>query len=1113
MKMRHIFLLILFCQIHYISNAAVEDGNEISIITPQYSETVYYVNGSCGNDSWRGISPSCSSPDGPKKTIQAAINTAAQEDLIVIYPGTYYENLLLNSKNLAITSTDAYDSNIVETTIIDGAYNESVIRAINSDCLLKGLSIKHGYGYKGGGIYSTGNLTLKKCLISNNTTVNGLGDPPIPPGPEFVENLVFHSSGINNDPNGGPGGGIYCDNALIEDCNISNNTTGKGSGDYFNPILGNGGNGAGIYCTGEVNIVNCIIANNNCGQSGGVHQGCSRIGGNGGGIYASSSSLIVIMHSNISNNKAGDEDKYGGNGGNGGGIYCEGQAEIIVSRITSNSTGHGLVSGSGGGILFTSTSNVNMIDCNISDNKAANGHYHQAYGGGRGGSGGGIYCASQTANFENCNFIDNVCGNGACAEYSGYNNGGSGGGIIIASQTNIIMNQCIFIGNRTGDGGCGGRTSGSSGADGGAICCFSNSATFLNCIINNNSTGNGGDSWTDNMYSGSGYYGGNGGRGAGIYSEGGHIANCIIANNITGNGGNGINFGGNKLLNGGNGGNGGGIYSPSSSVINCIITSNLTGQGGSGISGGADGIDGRGAIYCDANSLIANSILWNEEIEQFAGQDSNNVKYCDIIDSNYAGVNGNICADPLFVNADANDFHLAINSPCIDAGDNNFVPSEVTTDFDGYLRFYDAPLTPDTGNGTAPIVDIGPYEYVLKIFNESRSTYHSSIQEAIDSAEAGNKIRVDDGIYTGAGNRDIDFGGKDLTLYSKECAVIDCMGTPAEPHRAFKFVSGETNNSVIDGFTIINGFAPEEIWEDIYSSGGAIYCEDASPAIKNCKFINNNSHDKGGAICCYNSTSNISNCTFEYSNSVNGGAIYNHISNIIVRNCLFNQNFAAERGGAMFNSFGIPAAINCTFYNNQALVAGGAIRNNYSNSQITNSILWNNSSLEDLQISNHVSYPVISYCDISGGYSGTGNFEADPYFADAENGDFHLQSQYGRWDKNLEQWVYDNHTSPCIDSGNPASDWQGELWPHGKRINMGFYGGTSQASMSASTEGNIADLNNNESVNNYDLMMIAESWLTEENLLKEDLNRDGSVDFRDYVIFADNWRWYGIPQE
>ena len=79
-----------------------------------------------------------------------------------------------------------------------------------------------------------------------------------------------------------------------------------------------------------------------------------------------------------------------------------------------------------------------------------------------------------------------------------------------------------------------------------------------------------------------------------------------------------------------------------------------------------------------------------------------------------------------------------------------------------------------------------------------------------------------------------------------------------------------------------------------------------------------------------------------------------------------------------------------------------------------------------------------------------GHIDLDPFFADVNNGDCHLKSEAGRWDPIGQSWVQDAVTSPCIDTGDPDSDWTAELWPHGKRMNMGAYGGTPQASMSLS---------------------------------------------------------------
>lgn len=63
--------------------------------------------------------------------------------------------------------------------------------------------------------------------------------------------------------------------------------------------------------------------------------------------------------------------------------------------------------------------------------------------------------------------------------------------------------------------------------------------------------------------------------------------------------------------------------------------------------------------------------------------------------------------------------------------------------------------------------------------------------------------------------------------------------------------------------------------------------------------------------------------------------------------------------------------------------------------------------------------------------------------------DFHLKSEMGRWDSVSQDWVHDAATSPCVDAGDPGSDlWKEEPWPNGQIVNLGAYGGTSEASMS-----------------------------------------------------------------
>ncbi|MHC4744709.1 MAG: hypothetical protein ACYS8Z_22570, partial [Planctomycetota bacterium] len=137
-----------------------------------------------------------------------------------------------------------------------------------------------------------------------------------------------------------------------------------------------------------------------------------------------------------------------------------------------------------------------------------------------------------------------------------------------------------------------------------------------------------------------------------------------------------------------------------------------------------------------------------------------------------------------------------------------------------------------------------------------------TIQAAIDAAPDGGIVSVEWGDYKGEGNRDIDFRGKALKLVGGECVydcIIDCEGTPSDPHRAFNFHSGETATSTVERFTIINGCAYK---------GGAVLCTGSSPKFLHCIFQNNEATD----------------------DDTGGGAVYNEDSSPIFEKCDFWQN-------------------------------------------------------------------------------------------------------------------------------------------------------------------------------------------------------------------------------
>jgi hypothetical protein len=119
-----------------------------------------------------------------------------------------------------------------------------------------------------------------------------------------------------------------------------------------------------------------------------------------------------------------------------------------------------------------------------------------------------------------------------------------------------------------------------------------------------------------------------------------------------------------------------------------------------------------------------------------------------------------------------------------------------------------------------------------------------------------------------------------------------------------------------------------------------------------------------------------------------------------------------------------------------------------------NNIITNNTGYGIAHMASNISH---SYNDVWGNtrgsynntIAGTGDISLKPLFADPTNNDLHLKSTGGHW--NGSTWVYDNLTSPCIDAGDPASDYSNEPEPNGKRINMGAYGNTGVASKSSSS--------------------------------------------------------------
>jgi parallel beta-helix repeat protein len=298
--------------------------------------------------------------------------------------------------------------------------------------------------------------------------------------------------------------------------------------------------------------------------------------------------------------------------------------------------------------------------------------------------------------------------------------GGFAGGESDLAQRNWTANQTILDGNQAGSvvTVAAGTTRSTridglvirngKAATGGGIYCNGASPTIANnTIVGNKATASGGGivcTYSSSpTIAGNTIFGNSAKSGGGIfcYSSDPPLSNNTIYGNTASSGG--------------------GIYSSSSSptIVNTIVAFN------------ASGIYklGTGTPVLRYNCVFGNTSF------NYSGL------------TNPTGTNGNISADPRFVrlpndggdgwgddpatpgvDEEANDnygnLRLLPGSPCIDAGSNADVPADITDlngngntteplpfDLAWASRFADDPVTVDTGAGTAPIVDIGAYEY------------------------------------------------------------------------------------------------------------------------------------------------------------------------------------------------------------------------------------------------------------------------------------------------------------------------------------------------------------------------------------------------------------------
>ena len=320
-------------------------------------------------------------------------------------------------------------------------------------------------------------------------------------------------------------------------------------------------------------------------------------------------------------------------------------------------------------------------------------------------------------------------------------------------------------------------------------------------------------------------------------------------------------------------------------------------------------------------------------------------------DANYPGIHGTITADPnKLISYDANTttykyrFYTGLSPVLTAVPDANY-----------YIRgWYDQNNTRISVNNMFSFTVEDNNTYFVRFKPKRIITLSGgglTLRNAVNTAENGDTLIVAAGIYSGG----INIGGKQIKLYGTNPddpnvisrTIIDCAGTG----QGFVFAGGETDNTTIDGFRIVNGGGDTvqggAIFIDINSSpiianvdisncnvsnadGGAIYISSkSSPEFRNVYITNCSATINGGGVYISGNSSPVFNgCSIADCNAgINGGAVYcRTLSNPQFINCSFTNNYAADSAGAIFYGEFCTGNLNdCDFAENTAGNLAGAV--------------------------------------------------------------------------------------------------------------------------------------------------------------------------------------------
>ena len=378
-----------------------------------------------------------------------------------------------------------------------------------------------------------------------------------------------------------------------------------------------------------------------------------------------------------------------------------------------------------------------------------------------------------------------------------------------------------------------------------------------------------------------------------------------------------------------------------------------------------------------------------------------------------------------------------------------------------------------------------------------------TIQAGIDAAVDGDEVVVADGTYIGAGNKNLAFNDRSLTLRSANGpanCVIDCE----DDGRGF-FLRNESGTIIVEGITVTRGRV------------GA-----ASPG-----------GQRGGAVFCVHVFATFVNCIFDDNHAHVGAGVYVAETNTcaVFINCqMTNAVFLADGSpddihagaGAYVRSGAIAEFINCTFADNAVRpnaadhIGGGLHVRIDASVRLANCVLWGNSAFSGDQIGLTLGGIVtVQYSDVQGGEAevvvvddgtvnwGDGNIDADALFVNPDSGDYRLQAGSPAIDAG-HNWAIAGLTDTDLD-GNPRFAADENDFDPGCGIpvvvDMGAY----------EYQGDpfpvkFGDIDGDGIVGIVDFLALLADWgsCVEECCLA-DLDIDGVVGVIDFLLLLGNW--------